>query len=210
MIVHPQINQGSPEWFAIRKGMPTASNFKKILTAVGVKDSKALSPYIDDLIGQAFAPEEDEEFQGNRHTERGKELEPFAREAFIARTGHAVEEVGFCCMDDKTAGCSPDGLITCDGRYVGGLEIKCLTRGKHVRYCIAGVLPDEFKAQVHGCLAVTGLPEWHFWSWHPRMEPLHVIVRPDGYTRAMAEALREFSKLYTEAWHLAEPKLTLK
>jgi hypothetical protein len=209
VIVHPQIEQGSPEWFAIRAGMLTASKFDKILTPGGAR-SRQIDDCINDLIGQSFAPDELEEFAGNWHTKRGKEMEPQAREAFVARTGHAVEEVGFCATDDLIAGCSPDGLITCDGQYVGGLEIKCPSRGVHVRYVCAGVLPEAYKQQVHGSLVVTGLPEWHFWSWHPRMEPLHVIVRPDGYTRAMAEALREFSRLYTDAWRFAEPKLTPK
>lgn len=210
MIVHPQIQQGSPAWYEIRKGMATASNFDKILTSARATASRSIGPYIDDLISQAFAPDEEDEFTGTRWTDRGKELEPEARAAFIARTGHAVEEVGFCTMDDLTAGCSPDGLITCEGRYVAGLEIKCLGRAKHARYVIAGVLPDEFKQQVHGSLVVTGLPEWHFWAWHPKMAPLHVVVTWDYYTQSMAAALKEFTKMYTEAWRLAEPKLTLK
>lgn len=210
MIVHRDLQQGTPEWFAARTGMATASNFHKILTAKGALEAKGIGPYINDLIGQAFAPEEQDEFQGNRWTDRGHELEPLAREAFIQRTGHAVEQVGFVTLDDRTAGCSPDGLLVCEGQYVGGLEIKCPARATHVSYVCGGVLPDKYKQQVHGSLVVTGLPEWHFWSWHPAMEPLHVVVTWTDYTRTLRTALREFAAMYAEAWKYAEPKLTPK
>lgn len=209
MKIYPDIIQGSAEWLEIRKGCPTASNFDRILTAKGARSTQ-IDGYIRELIAECFVPEF-VEFTGNKATEWGKSMEPVAREAFIKRTGHEVREVGFIATDDKTAGCSPDGLIVCDGEFVGGLEIKCPYSPKtHIGYILDGVLPEEYRQQVHGSLTVSGLPVWHFWSYYPGLNPFHIEVRPDSYTRAMAAALREFTKMYTDAWRFAEPKLTPK
>lgn len=209
MKIHPDIIQGTDAWLNLRKGMPTASGFDRILTPNGARSTQ-IGGYIRELIAECFVPEF-VDFPGNRATEWGKSMEPEAREAFVRHTGHEVREVGFITTDDNTAGCSPDGLIVCDGEFVGGLEIKCpYTPKTHIGYILDGVLPAEYKAQVHGSLAVTGLPVWNFWSYYPGLNPFHLEVRPDAYTRAMAAALKEFAAMYAEAWKYAEPKLTPK
>lgn len=213
MKIH-RIQQGTDAWRECRRQIPTASNFAKIITASSAKASSQIGGYINKLIAQAFVPDLEDAFRGNRHTERGKELEPDACEDFARRIatprGWTLEEVGFVTTDDLTAGCSPDRLIVGpDGKYIGGLEVKVPLPETHVGYVLGGGLPDDYKQQVHGSIVITGLP-WHFYSYCPEMEPLHVVVEPTAYTRAMAEALREFTALYTQAWHLAEPKLTLK
>ncbi|RRJ97828.1 hypothetical protein Ga0100231_005050 [Opitutaceae bacterium TAV4] len=208
MKVFKDIEQGTPEWLNLRKGHPTASRFSEVLTATG-KLSKQAQGYICELIGETFCPEF-EYWKGNAYTERGKELEAEARDAFATHTGLKVEQVGFCLADDGLLGCSPDGLIVgSDGQYVAGVEIKCPTPKTHVAYMLGDGLPDEYRQQVHGSMVVTGLSEWHFWSYFPNMMHVYVIVRRDDYTEALAASLAAFVKDYRAAYDLAVPRLRI-
>src|SRR5690606_22020949 len=114
--------------------------------------------------------------------------------------GYKLQQVGFCTRMDEIVGCSPDSLILDDsGNYIAGLEIKCPAPATHVGYVLDDQLPDEYKQQVHGGMAVTGLNEWHFWSYFPGMQPFHKVVRRDAYTEKLSAALDEFVILYQKA-----------
>lgn len=209
MKVFKDLEQGTDEWKAIRKGKPTASRFSDIITAAKGELSKSATGYIRELIGECFCPEW-EPWQGNIFMERGKELEAEAREAFKVQTGHKIETVGFVIADDNICGCSPDALITDDlGNYISGAEIKCPIPKTHVGYVMDGGLPDAYKQQVHGSMAVTGLKEWHFWSYFPGMRPHHIIIQRDEYTEKIAAALKDFVSDYRSEMDIAIQKLAL-
>ncbi len=204
MKIYKDIVQGSDEWLAIRKGRPTASRFSDIITATGLP-SKSVEPYIRELIAECFCPDFSA-WAGSIYTDRGVAMEPEAREAFSKETGLMVEQVGFVLSDDGVCGCSPDSLI--EG-HKAGLEIKCPTPKAHVGYVLDGVLPSDYRQQVHGSMAITGLKEWHFWSYFPGMKPLHLIVKRDGYTDKVEAALADFIIRYKAAMTAAIPKLQL-
>jgi hypothetical protein len=206
--VYKDIEQGSAEWQAIRKGRPTASRFDAILTSKGDL-SKQSTGYIRELIAECFCPDF-QAWAGNALTDRGRETEAEARELFAKQTGLKLEQVGFVLSDDGVCGCSPDSLVADSaGQYVAGLEIKCPAPKTHVGYVLDGCLPDDYRQQVHGSMAVTGLNEWHFWSYFPGMQPLHVIAKRDDYTEKIAKALVGFVDAYKAAMAVAVPKLKL-
>lgn len=207
MKIYRDLTQGTPEWLTIRKGRPTASRFSEIVTATGLP-SKSADAYIRELIAECFCPDFIN-WRGNADTERGVELEPEAREAFAKATGLPLEQVGFVIADDGTCGCSPDSLVGGGGKYSAGLEIKCPSPKAHVGYVLDGELPDIYKQQVHGSMVITGLNEWHFWSYFPGMKPLHVLVRRDIYTEKLAERLAMFVQNYKAAMEAAVPKLKI-
>lgn len=181
--------QQTPEWYAARLGIPTASEFGKILTPKTMKLSASADAYIDRLIDELVRPGAERSWGGNRHTERGNACEPDARELYaFMREDARVRTVGFVLRDDGRAGCSPDALVDDDG----GLEIKCPDGPTHVAYLRAGTLPDEYKAQVHGSLIVTGRAWWDFLSYCEGYAPLIVRVTPDDYTKKLAECLDQF------------------
>lgn len=190
------VQQGSPEWRALRMGIPTATDFESIVTAVKGDLSAASEGLINRLIDQHVRPGAQEEFTGNRHTDNGKALEPMARAWYEFISGLRVECVGFVLRDDGKAGCSPDGLVNVRGeiaRVVGrGLEIKCPDGPTHVGYLRAKSLPAAYKQQVHGSMAITGLRVWDFVSYCPGYEPLLVSVEWDEYTDKVAAALDAF------------------
>ena len=192
MIISENVEQGSEQWFNLRKGRATASQFKKILTPTGKKSASAKG-YMRVLARECICADP-MEFFGNKYTEWGNEHEPDARDLFETETGLKVHEVGFVNRaDDAPVGCSPDGLIMDDaGNYVGGLEIKCPQVDTHVGYLLDGELPSDYKMQVHGSMAVTGLPYWYFMSYFPGLNPLIIKVERDAFTDTVSTALDDF------------------
>ena len=176
--------QGSPEWFEARLGIPSASMFSKIVTTKGVWSTQADS-YINQLVAERLTGEREEIYQSH-HMIRGTELEPEARDMYCLVKDVEVQEVGFCLHDTLKAGCSPDGLIGEDG----GLEIKAPAPATHVEYLRGGVLPSRYKQQVMGCLWITQREWWDFVSYHPNMKPLIVRVeRDEEYIAALEECV---------------------
>ncbi len=209
MIVHPHILQGSEAWERLRTGRPTASRFSDIITAAKGELSKSAQGYMVELISQCFCPGWSD-FLGNKWTDRGTEMEPEAREAFIQHTGLNVVQVGFCTRDDTVAGCSPDGLIVdADGNYIAGIEIKSPSPKVHIGYILDGKLPNDYKQQVHGSMAVTGLNEWHFWSYYPGIQPFHIVVQRDEYTEKVSASLDSFLIDYAALRAKLIPKVQL-
>lgn len=198
MKIWDQLIQGSEEWFAVRRGRPTASNFSKIITAKGMKLSAQAEGYAYQLLGEIVRPDEPEEFFGSKDTDRGNELEPLAREEFMRQTKLDARTIGFCTRDDEVIGCSPDSLVYVDGSPIAGLEIKCPRSKKHLQICVDGGLPDDYKIQVHGSMAVTGLKAWYFMSYCQGIKPHIHLVRADETTAAVSAALDEFLFMYAD------------
>lgn len=212
MQIIDHIEQRTPEWHRLRSGRPTASQFGRIITSNGER-SKGWTDYALELVAESICPDH-ARFHGNAHTERGNELEPEARRQFerdldLVGQGFELREVGFVANDDWTAGCSPDGLIfDGDGRPVAGVEIKCPMAKIHAGYLLAGELPTQYKAQVHGSMAITGLSAWYFYAHCPPMRPLIWRIDRDKYTNALAEQLREFCKFYSGVRNEYIPRLS--
>lgn len=183
--------QGSPAWFAARAGIPTASNFAKIITSKG-EPSKQAKAYLYQLAGEAILGIPEETYT-NGHMERGKEIEAEARTLYEFITGNTVRQVGMVYQDErKAASCSPDGMI--DGSEIG-LEIKCPKLSTHVEYLIKGKLPTDYFQQVHGSMFITGYREWDFMSYYPGLPPLIITVqRDDMFNGVLSVALGKFCR----------------
>lgn len=189
MLVH-DVEQGTDSWFQVRSGIPTASEFDKLLTMTG-KPSTQIEGYINLKVAEALAGQNVETWQGNQWTERGHELEPDAASLYGLINDCVPQEVGFVTDDDKTCGCSPDRLIGDDGL----LEIKCPAPQNHVGYLLKNECPSTYYLQVQGQLMITGRQWCDFMSYHPLLDPM--IVRVDRDEDIMA-ALRERIKYFNE------------
>ncbi len=198
--------QLSPEWFEARRGIPTASNFDRIITPKTMKLASAADEYIAELIAEVFhiGPLSDLQTPMSRAMLHGVDSEPAARAFYSLQTGMDVKQTGFIVTDDGRAGSSPDGIViskTDAGTEVmeGALEIKCPQGKAHVGYLLNGGLPDAYRGQVHGHLLVTGLPFCDFLSYCDGLPPLLVRVTPDSFTAALREALDLFHGRFTAA-----------
>jgi hypothetical protein len=107
-----QCDQYSPEWWTARRGVPTASEFHKLLTAKTMKLSASADGYAAQLIGDVFDPLYPRVDRAVSEAMRvGTEREPEARSYYALERGVDVQQVGFCLDDTGRFGCSPDGLI---------------------------------------------------------------------------------------------------
>lgn len=82
MIEIIQCEQSTPEWYAARLGIPTASRFKDVL-AKG--EGKTRKRYMLDLAGERLTGEPCEGYS-NAHMERGKAMEDEARDLYMFMT----------------------------------------------------------------------------------------------------------------------------
>lgn len=183
-----ELQQQTPEWFAARCGVPSASNFDKIVTTKG-EPSKQAQKYLWQLAGERVTGKQEESFTSG-HMQRGIELEAEARQFYELVSDVVVQTVGICYPNEnKKYSCSPDGLVGEDG----GLEIKCPSMAVHVGYLIEGVLPTEYFQQVQGNLLVTGRKWWDFVSYYPGLKPLMLrVYRDEEFIKKLDLALENF------------------
>jgi hypothetical protein len=193
-----ECQQGSAEWFEARKGIPSASNFHRIITPTG-KPAAAAEEYACELVAERLCMVQAAEKPTSAAMKHGLEYEAEARRWVEFELGTEIGQVGFITTDDGRAGCSPDGLMFGpDGKPIGGLELKAPQGRAHIRWLLDGKLPAEHRAQVIGSLLVTGLPSWTFASYCPGLPPLLVKVVEDEFTDKLRKALDEFWNRYSE------------
>lgn len=192
--------QLSPDWHELRRGVPTASNFDRIIQAVKGDYSKAASKYIAELIAETvhYDPNAFTEKPMNAAMRHGVDCEPEARRWYEMHHDCHVRQVGFVVSGCGRFGCSPDGLVGDDGL----LELKCPQPATHVEYLMERVLPNEYKAQVHGQLLVTGRKWVDFMSYAVCHKPFIVRVYPDEFTKKLRKHLETFSGHYQAALNL--------
>ena len=167
------IEQGRRAWIEARLGIPTASEFSKIVTPGG-KLSASRDEYIGTLLAEWALGEQVDDFD-NEWTERGKALEPEARNYYRFHRDTEVKNVGLIYRDDsRTVGASPDGTIGEDGL----LELKCPKASTHLRWLALGVVPRQHVIQVQAQLWVSGRAWVDFMSYYPGLPPLIVRAHP--------------------------------
>lgn len=190
MIVH-DVTQGTAEWMMARAGIPTASEFDKVITGGG-KPSTQAEAYANRLIAEWMTGKPVSAFEGNAHTERGKELEAEGVIFYELQRDVQAVAVGFVTDDDRTMGCSPDRLVGDDGL----LEMKCPAPHTHVKYLLEPEsLRKDYFVQAQGQMLVTGRRWNDLMSYHPEMPPVIVRIGRDGkFLAAMRDMLDSFHK----------------
>jgi hypothetical protein len=199
MQIH-DVEQGTSEWLMLRSGLPTASNFSKMVTSTG-KLSKSIDDYALSLACDLFAKKPLDEWLGNQWTDRGTELEPDARSMYEFQKDCTVKEVGF--ITNAGWGCSPDGLINDDGM----VEFKCLKAENHVKtildYNRTGNIPTKYIAQVQGQMLIAERQYCDLVFYHPDL-PIKIIrIVPDstiinGLLEAQAKVLNKRDLIVAE------------
>jgi hypothetical protein len=172
--------QGSPEWFSARCGIPTASEFHKLISpTLKTRTGEGVHTYMVEKLAEKFLrmPISDirGQFIGNFAMAQGSMLEHEAIPWVELVHDLRIDRVGFCTTDDGRIGCSPDGLIGDDC----GIEVKCPQPDTHLGYLIDGVVPDQYLAQVYGSMFVTGRSSWYFLSYSRQFPALLVRVERD-------------------------------
>lgn len=183
-----EAEQGSPEWFEFRRGIPSASKLQCLLAESA--DRKGRKTYMYDLAGEVLSGKCTESFS-NSHMERGHEVEPEALNWYAFATDAELIRVG-CIRSPFLGACvSPDSLVGNDG----GVEIKSRLPRLQLELLESGKFPNVHKAQVQGAMWITGRPWWDFCSYSQNMKPFKIrIQRDDAYIATLAVAVREFNE----------------
>lgn len=191
LTVYEDLEQGTPEWLALRCGTVTASVIGKLITP---KTVKVAYNETSRAAAEALATEriegKPEEVWVSADMDRGTRDEPFARDLYSQH--HApVHEVGFMSRDDWgfQIGYSPDGLVGEDGL----IEIKSRKPKIQLRTILRDEVPLENMAQLQTGLLVSGR-DWIDYVSYAGGWPLYVKrVYPDPrWQAAIVEAVREF------------------
>ncbi|ALN73563.1 lambda exonuclease family protein [Aureimonas sp. AU20] len=187
----PQVfdmEQGGPEWFAARAGIPTASMFATVLAkGKGDTASKTRRTYMLKLAGEILTGEPMESYT-NAHMERGRSMEDDARRAYAFMADADPDLVGFIRSGQK--GCSPDSLLGADGL----LEIKTKLPHILIDVLLRGEIPPEHIAQCQGQLWVAEREWVDFVAYWPGL-PLFVkrAYRDEAYIADLSKAVDLFN-----------------
>jgi|TARA_R110000823_G_scaffold272258_2_gene391602 hypothetical protein len=197
------INQNSDEWFALRLGKVTSSNFGKIMANLGKDFGSPAIEYAQKIALEYVTGERDESSSfKNEYMIRGQELEPVAVELYERETFYSVTNGGFNQEDSEEPillGDSPDGNVGKDGC----IEIKSVIPNTQWKRIKKGGIDTAYKWQIHGHIWL-GNKQWcDFISFCPEMpknKQLHIfrVDRDDIIIELMAERLDEFKGVVME------------
>lgn len=202
MIIHAVV-QGSPEWVAIRAGIPTTSCFDRIITAGSddwdgeskkgePKPSTQATKYMNHLLAERILGQAIEGFQ-SEWMARGSEMEKRAVAAYEFSHDCDTEPIGFVTSDDLRIGCSPDRFIVgCDD---GHLEAKAPSPAVHIGYLLSSTgAATEYKQQLQGQLWVCERGWVDIISFHPEMpDAVFRVNRDEKYIGVLSRLVRAFS-----------------
>lgn len=175
--IYDDVEQGTEEWLALRRGFVTASVVGQLITPKTVKPanndySRALTAALvaERITGYT------EPVWVSADMERGTLSEPYARDIYaehyapVTETGFMVREFG-----EFKLGYSPDGLVGDDGL----IEIKAPRQKTHLATILADEVPLEYMAQCQAGLLVSGRKWLDFISYCGGMPLFVKRVLPD-------------------------------
>lgn len=166
--------QGTEAWLASRIGVPSGSNYAKIMSkGKGSEPSLTRAGFVTDIANEILTGIRSE-FLVNDAMKWGTMYEPDARAAYEERFGVLVQETGFCMHDSINTGVSPDGIVS----PTKLLEIKCPQPKTHLEYMRRVDMPPAYKWQVQGQMWIMEKESCDFVSYHPNFpDNAKLIVR---------------------------------
>jgi len=188
MEIFADLEQGAPEWFAVRCGCVTASEFKTVMSkGRGKAPSKTRQTYLHKLAGEIITGKVAESYT-NHHMVRGHVMEVEARELYELTKGVEVDQVGFIRSTDRV-GFSPDGLVGDDG----AVEIKSKLPHLQIALLLSREIPREHIHQLQGGLWVSKRSWIDFMSYWPGLPPfIKRVYRDEIFIAKIEEAVSSF------------------
>jgi hypothetical protein len=177
------LKQQGPDWLQARCGRVTASRCADVMDVLKRGGESAdHAAYRREVAGEILTGVANDNYV-SKDMARGSELEPLARAAYEFATDTEVDQVGFVQHAAiELYGASPDGICGSDG----GVELKVPRVTTHIKWALAGVIPEEHKWQ---CIAGMDCCErdwWDFASYCPNM-PKHMQIFKVRLYRDQAE-----------------------
>jgi len=193
--------QGSHEWFELRLGKATASNFGTFMANYGKAFGDPAKKYAVQIALERATGNKAENEYSNSHMERGHLLEPVARALYEQTYFVDVSNGGFFDCGDH--GDSPDGFVSNDGV----IEIKSVTPVVHYNTLSRGKHDPAYTWQLVGHLDCTGRDWVDFVSFCPEFpeDKQLIVYRVDRdqmqqELKMLAERRAEFIELVDEIY----------
>lgn len=173
---HFDVQQRTPEWYALRDGVITGTKAKSILGKITLAKTQdainnlAMRLAIESVYGMIESDYVDFDMQ------RGIDMEPRAFELLqdkLAQDFIQLDKVGFVSLGDHL-GTSPDGVAIGEA----GVEIKCPTAENFFKYVLSGIVKPEYYTQMqHGMLCM-GYDKFYFHNYcvHLGKEYTHTMI----------------------------------
>lgn len=153
IMYYHDIEQGSDEWLAVRRGILTASEMRLIMTpTLRPASNDKERAHMFELLGQRITGYTEPHYISDDML-RGHEDEIEARIRYAEHFA-PVTECGFVTNDDHgvVIGYSPDGLVGDDGL----IECKSRRQKFQIETILADEVPAEYLLQIQTGLLVTG------------------------------------------------------
>lgn len=187
MIAH-EVIQGTPEWLRLRAGIPTASQFHRIITPKTRRPSAQMEAYRNELIAERFLGRPLLTSVSDAMRE-GSIREDEAASFYEMMHGGDIQLIGFCTTDDGQIGCSPDRLVGSNGL----LELKNPGIAQHINYMLGTKeLDGAYFCQLQGQMLVTGRAWVDICSYYPGLP--HVVIRAErdeSFIEPMEKMIRD-------------------
>src|SRR6516164_2624039 len=173
MPIYRDVAQYSEAYDRFKLGIPTSSNFHKIITPQG-KPSKQWREYACVLIAERLLQQRIE-YYNSPALERGLIVEAEAVDWYEFDQDVTVQRVGFITDDNRTVGCSPDRLVGDEGL----LEVKAPLPQTQVEYWLSGEVNERFRPQLQGQLYDSQRSRVDLLCWHDVLPKIVIRVEPD-------------------------------
>jgi len=162
--------QGTPEWAELRCGIPTASQFHRIMKPKGGRSDSA-EMYMCELLAERLTGQPTVGYTSH-WMDRGSEFEAEAVATYEFLTDHEPRKVGFILNDAGTIGASPDSLVDPNGL----LEVKVGKPSTHIALLLqSDAAYKEHKTQAQGQLWIAQR-EWNdLFAYNPGLP--HALYR---------------------------------
>lgn len=165
-MIYLDVEQGSPEWHALRCGRVTASRVADIVRRTKSGPSASRQRYLGELVAERLTGQPAGGFRTSADMDWGNATEPEASDAYCFYRGAKVQIVAFVDHPSiSMAGASPDRLVGDDGL----VEIKCPATHTHIATLLGEPVDADYLTQMQWQMACTGR-QWCDWvSYDPRL-----------------------------------------
>ncbi len=202
------IEQNTPEWLALRRGIITASNISKILTPAKLEITKSTG-YLYDFCRQTLDTMPYGDFS-TRHTDRGHIEETRALQDYHKKHGDnfgVMRRCGFVLNDNHgfKIGCSPDVLVGDDG----GVQVKSFTPNVQFGNIVEDKIERDHILQTQMELFVSERKWWDILYQSSGTVQMRTRVTPDAAIQEkIKEACSAFYKRVEDAINIYREKIT--
>ena len=191
-----EVEQGTPDWHEVRRGILTASVVGALITGAGkLSQSEGARSLMRHLTAERITGHTEPTFVSDL-MEQGHFEEELARDLY-SKTYEPVTQAGFMIREfgGLKLGFSPDGLVNDSGL----IEVKSRMQKIQLKTVLDDEVPKENMAQIQTGLLVSGRDWCDYLSYSGGMPMYRIRVKPDpAWHTVIIEALQAFERQATE------------